>query len=84
MSIIFRDLCAEVLAYNEGQGKYNFSHLDPYDRDNAAFDAWQDIRQRLKAALADCDHLSIADSSHLSDEEFAALTPQGYHATGDT
>jgi hypothetical protein len=27
--------------------------------------------------------LEIADSSHLSDEEFAALTPQGYHATGD-
>ena len=26
--------------------------------------------------------LEIADTSHLSDEEFAALAPQGYHATG--
>lgn len=26
--------------------------------------------------------LEITDTSHLSDEEFAALTPQGYHATG--
>ena len=53
MSDIFRDLCAEVLAYNEGQGKYNFSHLSPYDRDNATFDAWQDIKQKLKEALAE-------------------------------
>ena len=27
--------------------------------------------------------LEIADSSHLSDEAFAALMPQGLHATGD-
>jgi len=48
----FRALCAEVLAFNNGEGPYNFSGLKPYDRDNAAFDAWQDIRQRLKSALA--------------------------------
>jgi hypothetical protein len=65
MSDIFRELCAEVLAYNEGQGKYNFSHLSSYDRDNAAFDAWQDIKQRLKEALAGKDLPLIADSSHL-------------------
>jgi predicted membrane metal-binding protein len=53
MSSMFRELCAEVLAYNEGQGKYNFSHLSFYDRDNAAFDAWQDIRQRIKEALTE-------------------------------
>jgi hypothetical protein len=82
MSDIFRELCAEVLAYNEGQGKYNFSHLNPYDRGNAAFDAWQDIKQRIKEALSTPDPMLIADSSHLSDEEFNALMPQGYHATG--
>jgi hypothetical protein len=49
----FRSLCTEVLAYNNGEGKYNFSHLNAYDRDNAAFDAWQDIKQRLKEALAE-------------------------------
>jgi hypothetical protein len=48
----WRGLCAEVLAFNNGEGCYNFSSLKPYDRDNAAFDAWQDIRQRLKSALA--------------------------------
>jgi hypothetical protein len=48
----WKGLCAEVLAFNNGEGPYNFSGLKPYDRDNAAFDAWQDIRQRLKSALA--------------------------------
>jgi hypothetical protein len=48
----FRALCAEVLAYNNGDGKYNFSHLNACDKDNAAFGAWQDIKQRLKEALA--------------------------------
>jgi hypothetical protein len=52
MRDIFRELCAEVLAYNEGRGKYDFSRLNSYDRENAAFDAWQDIKQRLKEALA--------------------------------
>jgi hypothetical protein len=47
----FRALCAEVLAFNNGESPYNFSGLTPYDRDIAAFDAWQDIRQRLKSAL---------------------------------
>jgi hypothetical protein len=52
MTGTFRALCAEVLAFNNGEGLYNFSGLKPYDRDNAAFDAWRDIRQRLKSALA--------------------------------
>ena len=53
MTDTFRVLCAEVLAFNNGESPYNFSGLNPYDRDNAAFDAWQDIRQRLKSALAE-------------------------------
>lgn len=51
----FRDLCQEVLDYYEGRGKYNFSHLSPYDRDNAAYDAWQLIRERIKQALIDTE-----------------------------
>jgi hypothetical protein len=43
----FRKLCAEVIAYNSGQGKYNFSHLSGCDRDNACYDAWADIRHRI-------------------------------------
>ena len=53
MTTDFRALCAKVLAYNEGQGAYNFSHLNIYDRDNAAFDAWQEIKAELKSALAE-------------------------------
>lgn len=47
----FRALCEKVIAYNEGIGEYNFSGLSPYDRDNAAFDAWQKIKAELKSAL---------------------------------
>jgi hypothetical protein len=52
---VFRDLCQEVLDYYEGRGKYNFSHLSPHDRDNAAYDAWQLIRERIKQALIDTE-----------------------------
>lgn len=48
----FRALCAEVLAYYHGEGKYNFRSLNDYDRDNAAFDAWKDIEHRIESALA--------------------------------
>jgi hypothetical protein len=48
----YKALCAEVFAYHEGQDKYDFSHLNPYDRENAAFDAWQEIKAELKRALA--------------------------------
>ena len=48
----FRALCAEVIAYNEGQGKYNFTNLKSHERDNAAFDAWVNLRDEIKAALA--------------------------------
>jgi hypothetical protein len=48
----YKALCAEVFAYHEGQDKYDFSHLNPYDRENAAFDAWQEIKAELKHALA--------------------------------
>jgi hypothetical protein len=49
----YKALCAEVLAYHEGRGKYNFSHLNSCDRENAAFDAWQEIYTKLKYVLAE-------------------------------
>lgn len=52
-SRLLAGLLQKVIAYYEGQGKYNFSHLSNYDRDNAAFDAWQEIRQEIKEALKD-------------------------------
>lgn len=61
MTDTFRSLCAEVLAYNNGEKPYNFSSLSPYDRDNAAFDAWQDIKQRLKDALSQPEPQTLTD-----------------------
>lgn len=46
-----------------------------------------DMEEAMKAARAalaqEKDAPEPADLSHLSDEEFNALCPQGYHATGD-
>lgn len=49
----FRALCAKVIAYYEGQGEYNFTNLNSNDRGNAAFDAWVNLRDEIKSALAD-------------------------------
>ena len=49
----YKQLCAKILAYYEGQGEYDFSHLGAIGKDNAAFDAWQELRAELKAALAE-------------------------------
>lgn len=49
----YKQLCAKVLAYYEGQGEYDFSNLGAIARDNAAFDAWQEIKAELKHALAE-------------------------------
>ena len=51
----YKQLCAKVLAYYEGQGEYDFSNLGAIARDNAAFDAWHEIRNELKSALAEPD-----------------------------
>ncbi len=48
----FRALCAKVIAYYEGQGEYNFMNLNSNDRDNAAFDAWVNLSDEIKSALA--------------------------------
>lgn len=74
MTTDFGALCAKVLAYNEGQGSYNFSHLNDYDRDNAAFDAWQEIKAELKSALAkpEPEGPTVMQLIELSDEIEAA------------
>lgn len=48
-------LLREVLAYHHGKGEYDFSHVKQPHRDQAAFDAWQDLRQRI------IDHLAEAN-----------------------
>ena len=74
----YKKLCAKVLAYNEGQGQYNFSHLDHYDRDNAAYDAWQEIKTELKQALAEPE----SEHEGPTDEELLELSE--YHSVSYT
>jgi hypothetical protein len=81
----FRALCAEIL-----------QTLDQYeDGQRVDWDAW---RETARSALAQPEPVAHQDKldrliamdrddppndlSHLSDEEFNALAPQGYHATG--
>jgi len=73
----WKGLCAEVLAFNNGEGCYNFSGLKTCDRDNAAFDAWQDIRQRLKSALAQPEPEGLTDEELLAaqDQAVASFPP---------
>lgn len=42
------DLCKDIYSYCTGKGKYDFSHLSVYDRENAAFDAWLPLEERLR------------------------------------
>ncbi len=47
MQAVLRD----VRAYNKGEGRFNFSALGNLDRENASYDAWQEIAKRIDAAL---------------------------------
>lgn len=42
-----RSALKEVLAYRKGLGTYDFSNLDPEDRSNESFDAWQKIESEI-------------------------------------
>jgi hypothetical protein len=42
----------DVRAYNKGDGRFNFSTLSNYDRENASYDAWQEIAERIDETLA--------------------------------
>lgn len=44
-------LLQEVLDYNLGNGKYNFSRLPEGVRQNESFDAWMDIKNRIEITL---------------------------------
>ena len=46
-----RELLTKVLAYYEGRAPYDFWRLDPYDRENLAFDAWGELVFEIRQAL---------------------------------
>lgn len=46
--VVLRD----ILDYCDGSGSYVFFDLPPEQRANAAFDAWQNIKDRIRLCLA--------------------------------
>lgn len=42
----------EVLRYRRGEGEYRFVSLPADERENAMFDAWQEVETRVCAAIA--------------------------------
>jgi len=53
-----RELLVKVLAYYEGRSPYEFWRLDPQDRDNLAFDAWEELVFEIRRVLKDEEGLS--------------------------
>jgi len=48
-----REVLEEVIAYREGRKPFDFRRpQSESERDNAAFDAWMNIEQRIRAILA--------------------------------
>lgn len=47
----FRSLCQKVYDFRNGDPPYDFRHLSPYDRDNAAHDALWLIMEEIRVAL---------------------------------
>jgi len=45
-------LLADVIKYRRGIGKYDFSRLPDQEGENAAFDAWMELENRILAILA--------------------------------
>lgn len=48
-----REAVRMVLDYEQGIGVFDFSGLSAYERQNAAFDAWLEVRERMVRALED-------------------------------
>lgn len=43
-----KTVLSKVKNFHEGNGKYNFSHMNDNDRGNASFDEWQNIYYEIK------------------------------------
>lgn len=49
------ELLREVMRFRKGEGKYDFSKLEPYDEANALTDAWDYIELRIQTLLYERD-----------------------------
>lgn len=41
----------EIVAFNDGKGLYDLSHLDDFQRQNATHDLWGEIRTQINEIL---------------------------------
>lgn len=51
MARFVRHALQQVLDYRHGKGKFNLSHLNSYERDNAAHDLWQEVEDDIRQAI---------------------------------
>ena len=63
MERIVRHALQQVLDYRHGKGRFNLSHLNFYERDNAAHDLWQEVEDDLRQAI------KIIETNNQSDKD---------------
>ena len=49
------ELLVEIMNYRQGKGAFNFSKLSSYDRDNAAYDAWESLEEQILSVLKEIE-----------------------------
>jgi len=50
--VIMREALELVLGYREGKGRFRFAGMPRQERENAAFDAWQEVEAKVREALS--------------------------------
>jgi hypothetical protein len=48
---LVRHALQQVLDYRHGKGRFNLSHLNFCERDNAAHDLWQEVEDDIRQAI---------------------------------
>lgn len=51
MARLVRHALQQVLDYRQGKGRFNLSHLNFCERDNAAHDLWQEVEDDIRQAI---------------------------------
>lgn len=61
---LVRHALQQVLDYRHGKGKFNLSHLNFYERANAAHDLWQEVEDDIRQAIKIIETNAQIDTSH--------------------
>jgi hypothetical protein len=68
---LVRHALQQVLDYRHGKGRFNLSHLNFYERDNAAHDLWQEVEDEIRQAIQ-----IIETNAELRDRSGSGTPPQ--------